>query len=366
RTFVWINRMNNKFYFLITFVLFITKINGQTVQAGISSFITENDTFLVISAKPDQDIIGNLSGGNITIIWPTNYNITLGNIIQPLGSPWFLNKLGTFNDTIAFANYALASGVFAINWSNGSINELFRIVVNQRNQMPYTGTFVLSNDIPDATGNWYCEIGGIDYTNNDFPFFNPIVSGVPLPVELNNFVAKKNSHSVELHWSTVTEINNRVFEIHRKPKKTNNWEKIGFVKGNGNSNSPKEYSFVDKNPTGGTKFIYRLKQIDNDGTFAYSDEVEVELISDKFELYQNYPNPFNPSTNIKFSLPAASLVRIDIYNIIGEHIRTLVNSEMEAGYHNVVFDASDLSSGTYIYRISTPNFTQTKKMLLLK
>lgn len=206
------------------------------------------------------------------------------------------------------------------------------------------------------------------YTIGNWPNKNE----APLPVELSTFAAQTSGESVQLLWQTKTEVNNYGFEIQRlQNKETTNlhnlkWEKIGFVKGNGNSNSPKEYSFVDKNPTGGTKFIYRLKQIDNDGTFAYSDEVEVELIPDKFELYQNYPNPFNPSTNIKFSLPAASLVRIDIYNIIGEHIRTLVNGEMEAGYHNVVFDASDLSSGTYIYRISTPNFTQTKKMLLLK
>jgi hypothetical protein len=103
------------------------------------------------------------------------------------------------------------------------------------------------------------------------------------------------------------------------------WEKIGFVQGNGNSNSPKNYAFTDKNPAGGSKFIYRLKQIDNDGKFEYSDQVEVELLPDKFELYQNYPNPFNPVTNIKFSLPADSKLELDIYNIIGEHLVTLVN-----------------------------------------
>jgi hypothetical protein len=148
----------------------------------------------------------------------------------------------------------------------------------------------------------------------------------------------------------------------RNPK----WDRIGFVEGFGNSNSPKEYSYTDKNPMGGSKFVYRLKQIDNDGTFSYSDEVEVIIMPDKFELLQNYPNPFNPVTNIKFTLPKASSAMINVYNIIGQHIETVLNQDLEAGFHNIVFNAENLSSGTYLYKITAGNFSQTKKMLLLK
>ena len=193
---------------------------------------------------------------------------------------------------------------------------------------------------------------------------------VPLPVELSSFTALVNQNVVNLKWQTATEVNNYGFEIQRKvgsiESGVGSWEKVGFVKGNGNSNSPKDYNFTDKNLTGGPKFSYRLKQLDNDGTFTYSDKVEVEVTPKQFTLYQNYPNPFNPSTNIKFDLPEAVKVKINIYNILGENVATLLNETMEAGFHQITFNGSALSSGTYIYRIEAGNFVQTKKMLLMK
>ncbi len=198
----------------------------------------------------------------------------------------------------------------------------------------------------------------------------PNENTIPLPVELNSFNAIPKGISVELTWETKTEVDNYGFEIERKVGSSQlgveSWENIGFVNGNGNSNSTKNYSFTDKNLSGGSKFIYRLKQIDNDGDFSYSDEVEVELIPDKYVLFQNYPNPFNPVTNIKFSLPVNSKVRLDVYNIIGEHVITLIDKEMEPGFYVVPFNAANLSSGTYIYRIQAQDFSQTKKMLLIK
>ena len=106
------------------------------------------------------------------------------------------------------------------------------------------------------------------------------------------------------------------------------------------------------------------------GKYQYSKEVEVEVVPTQFALYQNYPNPFNPETNIKFDLPEASKVRINVYNILGEKVAELLNKTVETGFHQVEFNGSNLSSGTYIYRIeaqsSGQTFVQTKKMLLLK
>ena len=201
------------------------------------------------------------------------------------------------------------------------------------------------------------------------------VSNEPLPVELTSFTADINSNNVNLNWKTATEVNNNGFEIQRaavrgQRSEVISWEKIGFVEGHGNSNSPEEYSFSDKNLTGGTKFIYRLKQIDDDGQYEYSKELEVEVVPKQFALYQNYPNPFNPTTNIKFDLPEASKVELNVYNILGEKVATLLNKTLEAGYQQVQFNGRDLASGTYIYRIealgSGQSFLQTKKMLLLK
>ena len=148
------------------------------------------------------------------------------------------------------------------------------------------------------------------------------------------------------------------------------WEKVTFIEGHGNSNSPKLYSFTDKNLVGGSKFMYRLKQIDIDGTFEYSDAVEIEVLPTKYELYQNYPNPFNPTTNIKFSLPEDTRIAINIYNLLGEKVASVLNEDVKAGFHQVDFNTNSagytIASGVYIYTIESKNFTQVKKMILMK
>jgi len=89
-------------------------------------------------------------------------------------------------------------------------------------------------------------------------------------------------------------------------------------------------------------------------------------LPDTFELHANYPNPFNPRTTLRFDLPEKQYVRITIYNVLGQKIRTFLNKSMQAGRHHVRFDASDLTSGIYIYVIQTENEAATGKMLLLK
>ncbi len=246
--------------------------------------------------------------------------------------------------------------------TTGAILGRFRIVNS------VTFAIINSNLSWNFLGIFQTEININNSSATNINNHTEVLNNPALPVELTTFSAKTNGSSVELKWQTATEINNLGFEVERRVKDqtTGNWKKIGFVEGNGNSNSTKNYGFKDKNPSGGKRFLYRLKQIDNDGTFSYSDEVEVELLPDKFELYQNYPNPFNPSTNIKFSIPYKSILRLDIFNIIGEHVATLLEKEMEAGFHSIPFNAANLPSGTYIYRIQAEGFSQTKKMLLIK
>ncbi len=186
----------------------------------------------------------------------------------------------------------------------------------------------------------------------------------PLPVELSTFTATVKENLVNLFWKTETEVSNYGFEIERTVN--DNWVKIGFVEGHGNSNSPKEYSFTDKNLIGGSKFQYRLKQVDTDGQSEYSAIVEVEIIPDKFALFQNYPNPFNPTTTIRYQLPQESKVVLKIFDILGAEVIELVNEKVEAGVYEVEFNAMSLPSGPYIFRISAENFVETKKMLLLK
>jgi hypothetical protein len=170
---------------------------------------------------------------------------------------------------------------------------------------------------------------------------------------------------VLLEWITATEVDNYGFEILRQAQ-DDGWDLLGFVEGHGNSNSPKQYAYADKNPIGGTVFIYRLKQIDTDGSYEYSNEIEVEIIPTEFALYQNYPNPFNPTTKIRYQLPQESKVTLKLYDILGSEVITLLNEKREPGVYEVELNASQLSSGTYIYRMISDGFVETKKMVLMK
>jgi hypothetical protein len=187
----------------------------------------------------------------------------------------------------------------------------------------------------------------------------------PLPVELFSFSANLIDNTVRLSWVTKTEIGNYGFEVFRRIK-NGVWRKIGFLKGNGNSNAINFYTFIDETVTEGIN-AYRLKQIDTDGRFKHSEIIEVDLGTlQKFELNQNYPNPFNPVTTIQFSLPQSGNVKLSVYNLLGEQVTELVDEFKESGVHAINFNASELNSGLYIYKLETNGFVQSKKMTLIK
>ena len=214
-------------------------------------------------------------------------------------------------------------------------------------------------------------------TKPDVTIYASVFTG-PLPVELTSFAAAIKSAEVVVEWETATEVNNYGFEIEKRVDNSASeqndlqWQKIGFVQGHGNSNSPKVYSFTDKDLTGGTKFKYRLKQIDNDGQYEYSKEAEVEIILNKYILFQNYPNPFNPSTTIKYALPYESTVEIIIYNPIGQKVEEFNEGTKGAGHYDVVWLPKNLSTGVYFYSITVKSkdskniYSKTLKMLLIK
>ena len=192
----------------------------------------------------------------------------------------------------------------------------------------------------------------------------------PLPVELSSFSASTIGSTVKLSWRTETEVNNYGFEIERKvgsgQSSVGNFEKIGFVNGNGNSNSPEDYTFEDKMVESG-KYSYRLKQIDNDGQFEYSKTIEIYFdVSKKFELSQNYPNPFNPSTTIKFNLSESGNAKLTIYNLLGQEIQTIANNFKEAGTYEETINITSFSSGIYWYKLEINGLSQSKKMVLMR
>ena len=195
----------------------------------------------------------------------------------------------------------------------------------------------------------------------------------PLPVELTSFTAAVINKGVHLNWKTSTEINNNRFDIERMIE-DNAWQNIGSLPGAGNSNSPKAYSFIDNSSLSTGKYSYRLKQMDNDGHYNYSNTVEVEVTftPGSYSLDQNYPNPFNPTTRIRYTIPFESNVRMTIFNALGKEVRELTNGVQGAGTYEVNFNSSGISNGVYFYSVTATSidgkqsFRETKKMILLK
>ena len=187
-----------------------------------------------------------------------------------------------------------------------------------------------------------------------------------IPVELTSFTANLSSNEVILNWTTATELNNHSFEIERSTDKSN-WRMIGFIEGHGSTTESQQYSFSDDlSDISSSKFYYRLKQIDFNGTFEYSDVIEVLISPSTFSLSQNYPNPFNPSTTISYQIKEQGLVQVKIFNLIGQEVATLVNEVKSAGTFKINWNADKFPSGVYFYQLQAGSFTQTNRMILMK
>lgn len=265
-------------------------------------------------------------------------------------------------------------------WNDNSSNENGYVVERKLGNSSSTSPFIVIATLPANSSSFldstFAPLTTYTYrvyasgSQSFSDYSNKTTIFTPIPVELTSFSAKVLNRKVLLSWETATEVNNSGFEIQRKT--FGSWEKIGFVNGAGNSNSPKNYSFIDENLFGGSKFEYRLKQIDGDGSYKYSHTVEVDIHPTEYQLYQNFPNPFNPSTTIEYALPFNSKVNLVIYNSIGEVVDELVNTNQVAGYHSIKFNADQLSSGIYFYAliaVSEDNqqfFNRIKKMILMR
>jgi len=208
---------------------------------------------------------------------------------------------------------------------------------------------------------------------------NGVLSGLgticngPNPVMISMFTAATENNNVILTWRTDWETNNKGFEVERclKSQLPVGWCSAGFVEGSGTSANPHLYRLRDNALTAG-EYFYRLKQIDFNGNFElFNLEAPVKIKAPKtFEVSQNYPNPSNPKSRIKFELPASGLVTIEVFDMLGRVVITLVNEKREAGYYSADFDGSSLSSGVYFYRLTlktdSKTYQKTMKMILVK
>ncbi len=205
-----------------------------------------------------------------------------------------------------------------------------------------------------------------------------------LSVELISFTTIVTKNNVTLNWKTATEIHCYGFEVEKRrigdwrlemedsnPKSqisNPQWSKIGFVHGSGTSNTSHKYSFIDLNPAPG-QYAYRLKQIDDDGSFNYYGNSEIHIVqpNKKLILNDNYPNPFNPSTTINFKVAHDGPAMLYVYNILGQRVATLFDQLASAGQnYQVMFEGSTFPSGIYFAKLESNNQSIVKRMVLAK
>ena len=322
-------------------------LSGTNIQRVVADPVSAN-TFYITRAS--------YSGGQV--IKTTNFGTSWTNISGNL-------PLVPVNDLFidpANTNHLYAGNDFGVYWTtNGGISW-----IKLSNGMPF---------VPVLDFSFYSN-GGTRYfraaTHGRGVYELNIDS--PLPVELSTFTAKVlRGGDIQLDWRTETEVNNYGFEILRSTQNDSLWEKLGFIEGHGNSNSPKEYSYLDEGINYGS-YSYRLKQIDTDGDFEYSKIVVVDAgnIPDGFVLEQNYPNPFNPSTTIKFAVAETQKAELKVFDLLGNEVATLFNGIADGGkVYEVEFNSHsggvpNLSSGLYFYQLATDSKVENRKMLLLK
>lgn len=208
------------------------------------------------------------------------------------------------------------------------------------------------------------DLDGRNRPLNTFYDMGCYESDAPVPVELASFNATLKNGQVELQWETASESNNFGFEI-QKSQNAVDFLTIGFIAGNGTSARRQKYSFIDKEFQAGD-FYYRLKQLDYDGTFTYSNIAHISFApTNNIVLGQNYPNPFNSATIIPFEISKKSFVRMALYDMRGRLVKTLTSKFFEAGTHEIKINIAELASGIYFYELIADQNSKKKKMIVL-
>ena len=294
--------------------------------------------------------------------------------IKPAGNPdnFFIKTLDTAGNPIAVSNIQLSItgggslSALTVNTNAAGISpDVIVTGANNGSKISATGTVQIPGGIT------YCGLLAIKQLlvlgKTTTGFRTATIMWGALPVELSSFSAVVNSRDVTLSWGTSSEGNNSGFDIERSVSGSTDWTKIGYLQGFGSSNTSHSYSFTDRNLSTG-KYTYRLKQIDFNGNFEYfnlNSEVEIGT-PNSFSLSQNYPNPFNPSTKISFAIANEGNVSVIVFDNLGKEVATLLNEVRTAGFYTVNFNAANLPSGVYFYRMETSSFTKVMKMSLIK
>ena len=348
----------------------MTVTNAMTVAPGTS--VTLSSGSLTLSSTATLDLS---AGSTLTVNGTFNNNATVTGSGSIAGSKPFIVGAAvqsptavdiTFSEPVdlatsqLLANYAVNKGI-AVNGAarDGSNNAVVHLAVTSLSAD--TLYSVAINNLIDAT---LTDTIGVNTVKN-FSYSST------LPVQLVSFAAIAHARSIDLHWSTATELECYGYEIERRSMgagEQGGWMKVGFVRGSGTSTAPREYSFSDDELRPG-RYAYRIRQIDNGGTFSYygNAEVEIGMAAKEFKLESAYPNPFNPSTNIEFVLAENGHTALKIFDLLGQEIANLFDQTAEAGrLYRVRFDASVLPTGVYFARLESGTMRAMKKLLYVR
>ena len=383
-------RLHNIFIIIIVFVLssgvFATSLNGRFVI--VKSDSAKLSLLLQVNTDTGTDDMG---GATIVVGFNKSVLDFSSNPAANLNYKFHNFSGGKYNE--ATVTKPLSDKLW-INIDLPSDNDNKGTIVSGLSGWTdvVTLNFNVKNSVNPATVNWsdgnvfwqvYDGDNSTNWSAGNFTNFTNFTNS-PASVELLSFTAVLLDNSnIQLDWSTISYADNDSYEIERttSPRPSpyqgegdgNAWQKIGVVESKNILNTQVNYSFVDNTAGSGTSLKYRLKSVSSDATTAILSEVDIVISPDNFELEQNFPNPFNPVTKIRYTIPPpsngksqTSNVLLKVYDILGNEAATLVNETQESGQHEVEFNASNLASGVYIYRIETASFHDTKKMILLK
>ncbi len=227
-----------------------------------------------------------------------------------------------------------------------------------------TSAYVM-NSGNNQEGNERCSMSVFNFTAPD--------GGFGLPVELVSFTAALRNEAVCLRWKTATEVNNYGFEIQRKFRSAEAWQRLDFVPGGGTVNDPRSYEYFDRpadllRENGRLERIdYRLRQIDRDGRSEFSNTVSVSVVlPSEAELDQNFPNPFQGGTTVSYRLPADRYCRVLLYDAFGRMIRILSEGFRDKGFHAVAMKRGELPPGTYFYTLETGGDRLVRSMTIIQ
>lgn len=362
---------------------------GSATWNGVMNIAYNTIRLAPSSTTGRQAILGTEVNSNATLnlmnnIFSNEQNTEVSFIYHWPNTPGATSMLNSDNNNYTLGGSNAKMGVYGpttyntlSDWITGSSQDL--------NSMVKAVNFVSASDLHlagSSVGDFDLKAIPIEQITTDidgdmrspvFPYKGADEASVPLPVELVSFSASIIGAGVELSWSTASELNNSGFDVQRSTDGVN-FTSLGFVRGNGTTTSTSNYTFVDEMLRNAYYPVvyYRLKQVDYTGEFTYSSVIEIDMngVID-FALNQNYPNPFNPSTTIAFSLLLDATVSLIVYDISGSEVSSVVNGQLKAGKHQIIFDATNLSSGNYFYKLTAvsadgKSFSETKKMALLK